>query len=131
MLKLILPLFCFQCLYGIRGGAGPDPSWHKYGCGLNKLNSIQDFVSCGQYLINNGLIHKNQLSALGISAGCLLVGAAVNMHPELFRAAILKVCSNAEYYKTSHNSLPSISLNHFITETELIELWKKLTEHFS
>lgn len=75
----------------VRGGAGPDPSWHKYGCGLNKLNSIQDFVSCGQYLINSGLIHKNQLSALGISAGCLLVGAAVNMHPELFRAAILKV----------------------------------------
>lgn len=75
----------------VRGGAGPDPSWHKYGCGLNKLNSIQDFVSCGQYLINNRLIHKNQLSALGISAGCLLVGAAVNMHPELFRAAILKV----------------------------------------
>ncbi|KAG8366496.1 hypothetical protein BUALT_Bualt17G0086100 [Buddleja alternifolia] len=75
----------------VRGGAGADPSWHISGRGLNKLNSIHDFVSCGKYLINEGLIHKNQLSAVGISAGCLLVGAAINMHPELFRAAILKV----------------------------------------
>lgn len=75
-----------------RGGAGADPSWHRSGCGLNKLNSIYDFISCGEYLINEGFVHKNQLSAFGVSAGCLLVGAAVNMHPELFRSAILKVC---------------------------------------
>ncbi|XP_057777518.1 uncharacterized protein LOC130995998 [Salvia miltiorrhiza] len=75
----------------VRGGAGPDPSWHARGRGSNKMNSIQDFVFCAQSLINDGLIHKNQLSALGMSAGCLLVGAAVNMHPQLFRAAILKV----------------------------------------
>ncbi|KAL0430024.1 UNVERIFIED_CONTAM: Protease 2 [Sesamum radiatum] len=75
----------------VRGGAGPAPSWHRSGCGLNKLNSIHDFIACGEYLINEGFIHKNQLTALGISAGCLLVGAAINMHPQLFRAAILKV----------------------------------------
>ncbi|KAL0424858.1 UNVERIFIED_CONTAM: Protease 2 [Sesamum radiatum] len=75
----------------VRGGAGSAPSWHRSGRGLNKLNSIHDFIACGEYLINEGFIHKNQLSALGISAGCLLVGAAVNMHPQLFRAAILKV----------------------------------------
>lgn len=81
--KFILPLF--------RGGAGPDPSWHKQGCGSNKMNSIQDFVSCAEFLTNDGLIHKDRLSAVGISAGCLLVGAAINAHPRLFRAAILKV----------------------------------------
>lgn len=86
LLLLLLAMFS-----GLRGGAGVNPSWHRSGRGLNKLNSIHDFVSCGEYLINEGLIHKNQLSALGISAGCLLVGAAVNMHPELFSAAILKV----------------------------------------
>ncbi|KAL3824007.1 hypothetical protein ACJIZ3_020036 [Penstemon smallii] len=75
----------------VRGGTGADPSWHRSGRGLKKLNSINDFVSCGEYLINEGFVHKNQLSALGISAGCLLVGAAINMHPQLFRAAILKV----------------------------------------
>ncbi|GFP95309.1 protease 2 [Phtheirospermum japonicum] len=59
------------------GGAGVDPSWHESGRGLNKLNSVYDFVSCGEYLIDEGFIHKNRLSALGISAGCILVGAAV------------------------------------------------------
>ncbi|GER43823.1 prolyl oligopeptidase family protein [Striga asiatica] len=75
----------------VRGGAGADPSWHESGRGLNKLNSIYDFLSCGEYLINEGFIHKNRLCALGISAGCLLVGASINMNPNLFRAAILKV----------------------------------------
>ncbi|KAL7132648.1 hypothetical protein ABFS83_12G088800 [Erythranthe nasuta] len=75
----------------VRGGAGADPSWHKSGSGLNKLNSIHDYVSCGKYLINEGLIHKHRLGAHGVSAGGLLVGSAVNMYPELFRAAILKV----------------------------------------
>ncbi|XP_022881867.1 uncharacterized protein LOC111398932 isoform X4 [Olea europaea var. sylvestris] len=75
----------------VRGGGGSDPSWHKSGCGFNKLNSIYDFVSCGKYLIDQGLVHKGKLGAVGISAGCLLVGASINMHPGLFRAAILKV----------------------------------------
>ncbi|KAL2546592.1 Prolyl oligopeptidase family protein [Forsythia ovata] len=75
----------------VRGGGGSSPSWHKSGCGFNKLNSIYDFVSCGEYLINEGFVHRGKLGAVGISAGCLLVGAAINMHPELFRAAILKV----------------------------------------
>ncbi|KAL6573596.1 hypothetical protein OROHE_002055 [Orobanche hederae] len=75
----------------VRGGAGADPSWHESGRGLSKLNSIYDFLSCGEYLINEGFIHKNRLGALGTSAGCLLVGAAVNMNPELFHAAIFKV----------------------------------------
>ncbi|PIM97077.1 Oligopeptidase B [Handroanthus impetiginosus] len=75
----------------VRGGAGNNPSWHRSGSGLKKLNSIHDFVSCGEYLISEGFIHRNKLSALGISAGSLLVGAAINMCPELFRAAILKV----------------------------------------
>ncbi|XP_073315854.1 uncharacterized protein [Primulina huaijiensis] len=73
------------------GVAGADPSWHQSGRVLNKLNSIYDFVACGKYMIDEGLVHRNQLGAMGISAGCLLVGAAVNMHPELFRAAISKV----------------------------------------
>uniref|UniRef100_A0A5B7BPF8 Prolyl endopeptidase n=1 Tax=Davidia involucrata TaxID=16924 RepID=A0A5B7BPF8_DAVIN len=75
----------------VRGGGGDDPSWHKSGSGLYKLNSIYDFVSCGKYLVDEGYVHKDQLGAVGYSAGCLLVGAAINMHPELFRAAILKV----------------------------------------
>ncbi|XWS64154.1 hypothetical protein CRYUN_Cryun06bG0162200 [Craigia yunnanensis] len=74
----------------VRGGGG-DSSWHKSGSGLFKQNSIYDFVSCGKYLIDEGYVHRDQLSAIGVSAGCLLIGAALNMYPDLFRAAILKV----------------------------------------
>ncbi|XP_073221683.1 uncharacterized protein [Cicer arietinum] len=75
----------------VRGGGGGGPSWHKWGSGLNKHNSISDFVSCGNYLVNEGYVHRDQLGAIGSSAGCFLVGAAMNMCPQLFRAAILKV----------------------------------------
>ncbi|WCJ26328.1 Prolyl oligopeptidase family protein [Euphorbia peplus] len=75
----------------VRGGGEGDLSWHKSGSGLNKLNSMYDFISCGDYLINEGYVHKDKLNAIGYSAGGLLVGAAINMNPSLFRAAILKV----------------------------------------
>ena len=74
-----------------RGGGGPDSSWHKCGSGLNKLNSIYDFIFCGKYLVNEGYVHEDQIGAIGSSAGGLLVGAAINMYPDMFRAAILKV----------------------------------------
>lgn len=77
--------------YACRGGAGTDPSWHRSGSGMHKLNSVYDFVSCGKYLVDEGFVHKHQLTTVAHSAGCLLVGAAINMHPHLFQAAILKV----------------------------------------
>uniref|UniRef100_A0A803L7N2 Prolyl endopeptidase n=1 Tax=Chenopodium quinoa TaxID=63459 RepID=A0A803L7N2_CHEQI len=75
----------------VRGGGGPDPSWHQYGSGVNKINSIYDLVSCGKYLVNEGYATKGRLAAIGTSAGSLLVGAAINFHPDLFCAVILKV----------------------------------------
>nr|KYP69772.1 Protease 2 [Cajanus cajan] len=75
----------------VRGGGGGGPSWHKSGSGLNKHNSILDFVYCGNYLVNEGYVQSDMLGAIGWSAGCLIVGAAMNMYPQQFRAAILKV----------------------------------------
>ncbi|XP_050372148.1 uncharacterized protein LOC126790059 isoform X1 [Argentina anserina] len=72
-------------------GSGGDSSWHKAGSRVNKLNSIYDFVSCGNYLTEEGYVHRDQLGAIGNSAGGLLIGATINMYPDLFRAAILKV----------------------------------------
>lgn len=74
-----------------RGGGGGDSSWHRCGSGLEKQNSIQDFIFCANFLIDYGYVHKNRLGSIGYSAGGLLVGAAINMHPDLFGAAILKV----------------------------------------
>ncbi|XP_010521477.1 PREDICTED: uncharacterized protein LOC104800376 isoform X1 [Tarenaya hassleriana] len=75
----------------VRGGGGEDLSWHKSGAGLNKKNSIQDFIACANYLIDEGYVQRQYLAAIGYSAGCVLPAAAMNMHPGLFRAAILKV----------------------------------------
>ncbi|KAL5123446.1 O-fucosyltransferase 34 [Glycine soja] len=100
----------------VRGGGGGGPSWHKSGSGLNKLNSIFDFVSCGNYLVNEGYVQSDLLSAIGWSAGCLLVGAAMNMHPQLFRAVILKRLKllrvKSESASTAGKSYPVISSDH-------------------
>ncbi|XP_020694066.1 uncharacterized protein LOC110107955 isoform X2 [Dendrobium catenatum] len=73
----------------VRGGG--DLGWHKSGARHCKLNSVYDFAACAMFLINEGYVHKNQLGAIGCSAGGLLVGATINMFPDLFSAAILKV----------------------------------------
>ncbi|KAJ4747567.1 Prolyl oligopeptidase family protein [Rhynchospora pubera] len=74
----------------VRGGGG-DPSWHQAGTKTNKMNSIYDFAECAKYLVREGFVHQNRLGAIGVSAGGLLVGATINLHPHLFSAAILKV----------------------------------------
>ncbi|XP_042502302.1 protease 2 isoform X2 [Macadamia integrifolia] len=75
----------------VRGGSGGDSTWHKAGSGMCKLNCVYDFIACGKYLVNEGYVHKDRLGAMTFSAGGLVVGAAINMYPDLFRAAILKV----------------------------------------
>lgn len=74
----------------VRGG-GSDLAWHKDGARHCKLNSVYDFAASAKFLINEGYVHKNQLGAIGCSAGGLLVGATINMYPDLFSTAILKV----------------------------------------
>lgn len=73
----------------VRGGG--DLSWHMAGTKANKMHSIQDFAACGRHLIKEGFVHQNRLCAIGCSAGGLLVGAVINMLPDLFSAAVLKV----------------------------------------
>ncbi|XP_057543119.1 uncharacterized protein LOC130821389 [Amaranthus tricolor] len=75
----------------VRGGGGNYPSWHEMGSGPNKINSIYDLISCGKYLVDEGYAKNGRLAAIGSSAGSLSVGAAINFHPDLFRAVILKV----------------------------------------
>lgn len=81
-----------------RGGGGAGSSWHESGSGLHKKNSVYDFASCGKYLVEGGFIREDWLCAIGSSAGCLAIGAAINMYPRLLRAAILKVNIYATTY---------------------------------
>jgi oligopeptidase B len=75
----------------IRGGGDMGKPWHDAGRMLNKKNTFTDFIAVAEHLAAQGYTAKDRLVIQGGSAGGLLVGAVVNMRPDLFRAAILQV----------------------------------------
>ncbi|CAN0910339.1 Dipeptidyl aminopeptidase BI [Linum grandiflorum] len=75
----------------VRGGGGHGKLWHHSGRSTNKLNSVKDYVSCAKFLLEKEIVGENKLAGCGSSAGGLLVAAAINHCPDLFRAAVLKV----------------------------------------
>lgn len=75
----------------IRGGSEMGRSWYEDGKMLNKKNTFKDFISVGKYLISNNYTSSDHLYAYGGSAGGLLIGAVINMEPELFNGVISAV----------------------------------------
>jgi oligopeptidase B len=75
----------------IRGGSEMGRPWYDDGKLLRKKNSFTDFVACAEYLIGNGYTSNSRLAVLGGSAGGLLIGAVLNLRPDLFHAAVAKV----------------------------------------
>ncbi|MED6197085.1 hypothetical protein PIB30_053417 [Stylosanthes scabra] len=75
----------------VRGGGGYGKKWHHDGRRTKKHNSINDYISCAKFLIEKDIVDENKLAGWGYSAGGLLVASAINQHPDLFRAAVLKV----------------------------------------
>ncbi|KAK4743041.1 hypothetical protein SAY87_001042 [Trapa incisa] len=75
----------------IRGGGEMGRPWYENGKFLNKKNTFTDFIACAEYLIENKYCTSEKLCIDGRSAGGLLVGAVLNMRPDLFKAAIAGV----------------------------------------
>lgn len=75
----------------VRGGGELGRQWYANGKGLHKHNSISDFIACSRALLDKGWTNTSKLAATGTSAGGLVVGAALNKCPNLFRAATLHV----------------------------------------
>ncbi len=75
----------------IRGGKDCGYQWFAQGRGAQKTNSFRDFISSAQALIAHNYCRAGNISIHGGSAGGLLVGATLNMAPELFRAAVAEV----------------------------------------
>ncbi|HJP59277.1 MAG TPA: S9 family peptidase, partial [Gemmatimonadaceae bacterium] len=75
----------------IRGGQEMGRAWYDQGKMMNKKNTFNDFVDVAQYLVDNKYTSKDRLIANGGSAGGLLMGAVVNMRPDLFKAVVADV----------------------------------------
>ena len=75
----------------VRGGTDKGYGWYLDGKLAKKANSFRDLVSAGEALVERGLTRQARIVIHGGSAGGLLVGAAVNMRPELFGGVIAEV----------------------------------------
>ena len=70
----------------IRGGTDMGEAWHEDGMLMKKKNTFNDFIDSADYLVREKWTSPNRLIIQGGSAGGLLMGAVVNMRPELFHA---------------------------------------------
>jgi oligopeptidase B len=75
----------------IRGGQEMGRQWYEDGKMFKKKNTFTDFIDCAEYLVEEKYTQPEKLFATGGSAGGLLMGAVVNMRPELFKGVIAEV----------------------------------------
>ena len=75
----------------VRGGEEMGRQWYEDGKLLHKKNTFTDFIACGESLVAEKYAAKDQLFAMGGSAGGLLMGAIINMRPELWKGVVASV----------------------------------------
>lgn len=75
----------------IRGGQEMGRQWYEDGKMFKKKNTFTDFIDCADFLISKQYTSKEHLYAMGGSAGGLLMGAIVNMRPELWKGIVAQV----------------------------------------
>jgi oligopeptidase B len=74
-----------------RGGGEMGKAWHDGGRMMQKRNTFTDFIACAEHLVAQGFTSPDRLCIQGGSAGGLLMGAVLNLRPDLFRAALVMV----------------------------------------
>ncbi|HKA25609.1 MAG TPA: prolyl oligopeptidase family serine peptidase [Candidatus Eisenbacteria bacterium] len=88
----------------VRGGGEKGFDWYHAGYKATKPNTWNDFIACGEYLVQNKYTSPAKLFGEGTSAGGILIGRAITERPDLFGAAICNVpCANAVRMENSPN----------------------------
>ena len=75
----------------IRGGGEMGRSWYEMGKLAQKPTTFSDFVRVGRFLVDDGWTTSSQFAARGGSAGGLLMGAVMNLAPDLFKCVVAEV----------------------------------------
>ena len=75
----------------IRGGSDMGEQWYEDGKLLKKKNTFTDFITCAEKLVSDNFTKSDKLAIMGGSAGGLLMGAVVNMRPDLFHTVVAQV----------------------------------------
>jgi oligopeptidase B len=75
----------------VRGGGELGEEWRDAGRMEKKMTTFTDFVDCGQWLVDHGWTTSQQMVTSGGSAGGLLMGAVINLRPDLFKAVLAYV----------------------------------------
>jgi oligopeptidase B len=75
----------------IRGGSEMGRQWYEDGKFLKKKNTFYDFIACAEHLAQENYTSKGNIAISGGSAGGLLIGATINLKPDLFKAAVADV----------------------------------------
>ncbi|GAB4580002.1 MAG: oligopeptidase B [Anaerolineales bacterium] len=75
----------------IRGGEEMGRAWYENGKFLHKKNTFTDFIACGRYLIAERYTSSERMAIMGRSAGGLLIGAVINLAPDLAKVAFAGV----------------------------------------
>ncbi|TMW66488.1 hypothetical protein Poli38472_004253 [Pythium oligandrum] len=90
----ILPLLDRGVVYAIahiRGGGEMGRTWYESAKYKTKIHTFSDFIACAEHVIKEGITSPSMMTCEGRSAGGLLMGAVLNMRPDLFKAAIAGV----------------------------------------
>jgi oligopeptidase B len=89
-LSLLNRGFAFAIAH-IRGGQEMGRQWYEDGKLMKKMNTFTDFIDCGEFLIKENYTSKQHLYAEGGSAGGLLMGAVVNLAPDMWNGVVAAV----------------------------------------
>ena len=90
VLSLIDRGFVFALAH-IRGGSEMGRDWYEQGRLRNKMNTFTDFIAAAEKLIGDKYTSPKHLHMMGGSAGGLLMGAVMNMRPDLFKGVVAAV----------------------------------------